>query len=117
MREIFNHARAIISPVSFVQVIQIVARKIFTLETIFSLFIPEVLARLNLTSDPCNRFARIRSPASRERIAFPQVSNTDPAIHPAWGNEKSGACRRHLILSSYLLPLTSLAQTQTAQRY
>jgi len=100
MREIFNHAHAIISPVSFVQVIQIVARKIFALETIFSLFIPEVLARLNLTFDPCNRFARIRSPASRARIVFPQVSNTDPAIHPAWGNEKGYFCRRHSAFSS-----------------
>jgi len=85
--KILDHAHFVFGSISFIQMFQIIARKLLTFKTIFCLVCLEKYAIFDCAFNTSNRFIEVSSSATRAFIFNPQICHADTTVHPAWSNE------------------------------
>lgn len=85
--KILDHAHIVFCSISFIQMFQIITRKLLAFKTIFRLFCLENHAIFDFASDTSKRFLEVISSATGTVVFIPHICPADTTVHPAWGNE------------------------------
>jgi hypothetical protein len=86
--KILDHAHIVFGPVSFIQMFQIIAGKVFTLETKPGFPVLKNLTVLDFTSNAGNGFVGINASAAGACIFFSQICHANTTVHSAWRDKR-----------------------------
>jgi hypothetical protein len=81
--QIFDHAHAVVGPVSFIQMFQGIAGNLVAFKTVFCITFTEKYTGFYFTSDPRHGLFGIISSAPGAFVLFPQISHANSAVHSA----------------------------------
>jgi hypothetical protein len=85
--KIFNHTHTVFGPISFVQMLQTIARNIFASKTKLHLTIFENFTGSDLASNKRDWLLIIEIATTGAFILFPQISSANSAVHSARSNK------------------------------
>jgi hypothetical protein len=88
VREIFDHAHAVLGPITLIQVVQPVAREPVAAEAVPGLTAPYVLTGLDPAGGAGLWFDAVVAPATGARILISCIRDTEAAVHSTGSNQR-----------------------------
>jgi hypothetical protein len=88
VREILDHAHAILGSIALIQVFQPVARKAVASKTVFDFTLRYFLAILDSTRDAGFGFDAVVASATGARLLVPSIGHAETAVHAAWSDQR-----------------------------
>ena len=93
--QILDHAHVVFCPVSLIQMLYLITRKVPAIKTKLRGLFFKGRTVLDLALPAGNWFVSVRSSATRASVLFPQVCQTNAAIHSAGRDEQSFVQQYH----------------------